>query len=332
MITCPPRSAHTSFVTPKPPRRDDTSPTRGGSSVRWPGLAGLCALCVLASALVATPAQAASKKEEAAALSVVAGAKAKSGQHKICAEMYVQCYRLDPSFLGYLYSAARCAQKAGNLDDAEKHYREFDLRAPTEHPLRKRTALHLKEIMVARSKQVAAAEKAKAEQAKAAKAAAAKAAADAKRRAAAQGSGGQGNAGAGNSGAGNSGAGQGVAKPAPAKPMSGQTLAGLSLSGGGVVLLGVAGWLAAGASSDASALNDDLSAKRGGLITGVAHQDAVDRQASIHGKRNLALAAGGLGAAALATGLWLWLSDTDEPAKSTLWLTPAGQVGWRVQW
>lgn len=85
--------------------------------------------------------------KEAAAISVVARSKSDSGDYAMCADLYHQAYALDPGFIGYLYSAARCEQKAELLDRAEKHYRVFLQRSPEDTSLAKRAKKHLIALM-----------------------------------------------------------------------------------------------------------------------------------------------------------------------------------------
>lgn len=89
--------------------------------------------------------------DEAAAISQIAMAKAKAGDFKLCAELYGQAYRTNPAFLGYLYSAARCAQKGGDLDAAERDYRSLLARAPADDDLAKRARVHIEAVLQARA-------------------------------------------------------------------------------------------------------------------------------------------------------------------------------------
>jgi len=259
-------------------------------------------------------------KQEAAALSVVAGAKAKAGDYKLCAEMYQQCYRLDPSFLGYLYSAARCAQKGGQLDLAEKHYREFISRSPAEHLLRPRADVHMKELMQAR--RVAAEKQALAEKVAAEKAAAEKAKAVAPKPTM-------------------------VSKPIvtarngdagvrkPASVMSGRALRGWIGVGGGVVMAGVAGWLAWRAKSDFDDLKVAITMPSGtSLIDSITHAEAVERNDAIRSGTTMAAITGGLALAAAGAGAYLLLTDA-APAKSALRISPIPghlSAAWELRW
>ena len=108
----------------------------------------LSATCIGADAVGA--AGTVNAANEAAAISQVAMAKAKEGDFKLCAELYRQAYRTNPAFLGYLYSAARCAQKGGDLDSAERDYRSLLARAPADDPLVPRARLHVEDVLKAR--------------------------------------------------------------------------------------------------------------------------------------------------------------------------------------
>lgn len=259
-------------------------------------------------------------KQEAAALSVVAGAKAKAGDYKLCAEMYQQCYRLDPSFLGYLYSAARCAQKGGQIDLAEKHYREFISRSPAEHPLRPRADAHMKELMQARrvaAEKQALAEKAAAEKAAAekAKAAAPKPTMDSKPIVAAR---------------------NGDTRVRKAAPgMSGRALRGWIGVGGGAVMAGVASWLAWRAKSDFDALKVDVSLPAGtSLIDSITYAEAVKRNDAIRSGTTMAAVTGGLALVAAGAGAYLLLTD-EAPAKSALRISPIPghlSAAWELRW
>jgi len=91
-------------------------------------------------------------KEEAAAISQVAAAKNQASDFGLCAELYQQAYHKDPSFLGYLFSAARCEQKAGDLDAAERDFRLFLARNPKGDKLSEKAQQFLDEILEERKK------------------------------------------------------------------------------------------------------------------------------------------------------------------------------------
>lgn len=289
-----------------------------------PPLALVVATLVLLSTVAGLRAvAAATPKQEAAALSVVAGAKAKSGDYKLCAEMYAQCYRMDPSFLGYLYSAARCAQKGGQLDLAERHYRAFLLRAPKEHPLRPRTDKHMVEIMAARK---AAAAKREAAQRAAAEAALRK------KQAQASGHGSD----SGSKDAGKSGdqlPGGGVT--AKATPRSTQAWLGWASVGGGVVAGAVGAVLLLRANADAAALRADLKLPAGSkLISKLTYAEAAERRDAVASSSRMGGAAIGVGAALAAAGAVLLWTDTPR-ATSSLHLSPIPgnmQAVWEFRW
>lgn len=94
--------------------------------------------------------EAAGARDEAAALSAVAATKAKAGEFALCASLFHEAYRKDPAFLGYLYSAARCEQKAGDLDAAERDYRQFLARSAPGAQLTDKAKENLDEILEAR--------------------------------------------------------------------------------------------------------------------------------------------------------------------------------------
>lgn len=95
-------------------------------------------------------------QEEAAAVSQVAAAKNVAGEFTLCGNLYQQAYRTDPSFLGYLFSAARCEQKAGDLDAGERDFRLFLARSPSGDDLNEKAQQFLDEILDVRRKAVAA--------------------------------------------------------------------------------------------------------------------------------------------------------------------------------
>lgn len=120
----------------------------------------LCALlclqspCVFAADPKAKPAKVVEDKdkEEAAAISQIAAAKNQASDFGLCAELYQQAYHKDPSFLGYLFSAARCEQKAGDLDAAERDFRLFLARNPKGDKLSEKAQQFLDEILEERKK------------------------------------------------------------------------------------------------------------------------------------------------------------------------------------
>lgn len=129
-------------------------------SRRTPVVALLSALLLLPSlgAFAADPKAKPAKvgedkdKEEAAAISQIAAAKNQASDFGMCAELYQQAYHKDPSFLGYLFSAARCEQKAGDLDAAERDFRLFLARNPKGDKLSDKAQQFLDEILEERKK------------------------------------------------------------------------------------------------------------------------------------------------------------------------------------
>ncbi len=93
-----------------------------------------------------------SASEEAAAISQVAAGKHEAGEFALCGDLYQQAYRKDPTFLGYLFSAARCEQKGGDLDAAERDFRAFLARNPKGDKLSDRAEQFLGEVLDARRK------------------------------------------------------------------------------------------------------------------------------------------------------------------------------------
>jgi tetratricopeptide (TPR) repeat protein len=87
---------------------------------------------------------------EAAALSQVAASKNDAGEFKLCADLYLQAFRTDPGFLAYLFGAARCEQKAGDLEAAERDYRVFLQRVPSDDPYAPKAQGFLQEVQTLR--------------------------------------------------------------------------------------------------------------------------------------------------------------------------------------
>ena len=253
-------------------------------------------IAVLLAILVAAPAplwaQASSKVEEAAALSVVAAAKAKAGQHKLCADMFVQAYKLDPSYLGYLYSAARCSQKAADLDGAEQGYRAFLARAPKEHPLRGRATDHLAEIVKRREGQQSPTETGGKKPEK-------------------------------------PGAEQGQPKPnpllPPPRPMPTMVKLGWGGVAGGILLLGAGTATLMSVSGDRDDLEKKLVQDRqSGLVGGISHAEATEQAATINATNVLGFTLAGLGAVAAISGVILVIND-ERRAGPTTTLAPMGR-------
>jgi len=269
-------------------------------SIRGPRL--LCVIALVVLLPLAATAAPTNKADEAAALSVVAASKAKSGAYAMCADLYVQAYRLDPSYLGYLYSAARCWQKAKRIDDAERGYRAFLKRAPKEHPLHSRARSHLDEIIENRGKTPVNTGKDKTD-------------------------------GAGNSAAGTTKptkpGGTTITKPLvpPDKPMSGTAMAGWgAVIGGG--LIGVTGIvLTLLNESDRAQLKQDLTPKSGfALIHDESHASAQERADDVNGRGIVAFSLTGIGIVAAVTGAYLVWSDDDKRTQASIVPTGRGAL------
>ncbi len=267
-----------------------------------------------AAATAAPTAQTAAIKrnpDEAAAVSIVAATKAKAGDFAMCRELFLQAYRLDPAFLGYLYSAARCAHKGGDLDAAERDYRAFVERAAAEDPMRERADQHLEEIYARRAKQVGAGGKATPGD-------------DGSGKAKVDGDGDRGSGGGGSDG--------GRVTDVD-RPLGGRGIAGLGLIGGGVAAIGGGVVLALMAVSERDALLGELKPSGGNtLVWGQSHQDAAAKADTIDGRVRLGVGLGVVGAVLVGGGVYLWLS---RPAEATAWRllpTPGGvalQAVWR---
>ena len=247
-------------------------------------------------------------KDEAAAISLVAMGKAKAGNYALCADLYVQAYRIDPSFLGYLYSAARCQQKAGKLDDSERNYRVYLKRAPPDDELVARARQHLNEIMAARKEALSGADKAgqpvfdtpekrslvtrrpssdpaveKTPMVPTAEAVEKKA-----------------------------------VEPGP--PVAGWKgpMAWSGLIGGSLLALSGTGLLVVGQMKQ-STLEDDLATSGGGKIVTMSRQQALDREAENFSTMRSGAVLAGVGVIAAAAGYW-WLDSTRA----------GGVFGWNV--
>ncbi len=250
--------------------------------------------------------QAAAKiKEEAAAISQVAEEKNNAGDFAMCGELFQKAYRLDPSYLGYLFSAARCEQKAGQLDAAERDYRQFIARTPPGDKLAEKAKKYLDEILEERKKAPPADVKpadSKPEEVKPA-----------------------------------------VTKPAEVKPAEGDAatpevtvpkaaepkvpqqvwmtvIGGATLAVVGVALIGIGAAQRANLQADLTAQSD------GGLITSTTPAAARDRESSYRTAMYSGAACVALGAAATGFGLWLWHAEPAPPAEGVkaarLWLAP----------
>ncbi len=103
------------------------------SSPRWltriPLVTCLCALWLALTATAQTP----SVKDRAAAASIMAKGELDAGRFAKAAELYHQAFAIDPAEPGYLFSAARAADKGGDLPAAERDYTAFLKSAPPKH-------------------------------------------------------------------------------------------------------------------------------------------------------------------------------------------------------
>lgn len=236
-----------------------------------------------------------SAKEEAAAISQVATAKHQAGDFALCAELFHQAYDKDPTYLPYLFSAARCLHKKGELDAAERDYRQFLARSPKGAQLVDKAQEYLDQLLEAR-KQLKAATPAEpkptelvvkpADPAPAATPTAVV-----------------------------------IAPPAvPAeKPMTGLQKIGWAAVGLGVAGMGAGAWALASASSDRTALHQDLAPADSKLVVGLTRAEAQARADQIAGRTTLGTVATGAGALLAAAGAWLALRGPAEVA-----VAPAG--------
>ncbi len=275
--------------------------TRRESSARSWSSRLVAAACI---ALVIWPAMATAKpaktrpsknraaQEQAAALSQVAAAKNEAGDFKLCAEFYHQAYRTDPTFLGYLFSAARCEQKAGDLDAAERDFRQFLARAPKEDELVAKASAYLDEILAERQKARPVDKQAPADKPAPVEPPAAVTP---------------------------------VQAPSQTPPSSGNGL-GWAVLGGGAALAAVGAYLVADGLAARAALEDDLALPQGGIITKLSPSEARDRESSYRTRLGLGGGLVGLGVAALGAGVWLLVRTPSDVAVAPA-LLPSGQAG-----
>ncbi len=126
--------------------------------------ARLTAVVTVLSAVLVAPSfspsaccQQPSKADRAEAIAVVAAAKSRVGELKVCNKLYLQAFRIDVSCPIYLYKAARCAHQGADLISAQDGYQAFLARAGTTHALRALAQQHLDSLAASRSKQSSAA-------------------------------------------------------------------------------------------------------------------------------------------------------------------------------
>ncbi|MSQ82875.1 MAG: hypothetical protein EXR77_08155 [Myxococcales bacterium] len=145
-----------------PPKSSAVSLSNKSRTPTGPALALGVLLAATLAGLAAQPALAVDKsaKEEAAAISQVATAKHQAGDFALCAELFAQAYAKDPTYLPYLFSAARCLHKKGDLDGAERDYRQFLARSPKGAQLVDKAQEYLDHLLVARQAQTLEAQKA----------------------------------------------------------------------------------------------------------------------------------------------------------------------------
>lgn len=269
-----------------------------------------------------------SDKDEAAAISQVAGAKAKAGEFAMCAALFQQAYAKDPSYLAYLFSAARCAQKAGDLDAAERDFRTYLARCPKGDKLADKAQQYLGEILE---------ERRKAPPAPAPSAPAPQSAAP------------------------NGPPGPPEA-PVQAEPKGGTPVesrpnaeklpdatpqlpavhqvepvpgrGGLWLALGGVALLAGGAVLWSQGQGQASDLEAELGRRGDGLVLGMSHAEAQSRQDDANRAIGLGIGLAATGALLAAAGGWWWLSSPGQPeGKAVLRLGPGpAPLGLALQW
>lgn len=241
----------------------------------------------------ARPSKNRAAQEQAAALSQVAAAKNEAGDFKLCAEFYHQAYRTDPTFLGYLFSAARCEQKAGNLDAAERDFRDFLARAPKGDELVGKAGEFLDEILAERHKARQVDKQPPADQPAAVEPPAAVTPVQ--------------------------------APPQEPSPSSGNGVAWAVL-GGGAALAAVGAYFVADGLAARTALQHDLALPQGGIITKLSPSEAHDRESSYRTRLGLGGGLAGLGVVALGAGVWLLVRTPSDVAVAPT-LLPAGRSG-----
>ncbi len=227
------------------------------------------------------------KAEQAAAISIAARGKAQAGDFKTCAELYHQAWLMDASERGYLYSAARCEQKAGLLTRASQDYARYLDGATANDALAQKARAHQIEVQAALRRE--AATKARVEALKRA---------DQQREAARKAS------------QARSQAAQKAKMTAMAKKGSAATTArpmAWSGVGGGVAVAAVGGWLLWSASSSIATLEGQLANKQDGRIVGISHEKATAAQSSANVRAGAGIAMVGVGLAAMGFGTWLLL-------------------------
>lgn len=237
-----------------------------------------------------------SHAEEAAALSIVAKAKADAGEFALAADMYEAAYRMDPTVGGYLYSAGRCAHKGGLWARAVENYKHYRQVTPPADPAYAKAGEYLAEteIELAKVEKTKAEDQAKvdAEKAAAANAAAAEKAktAEAAKKAAE------------------------IRVPIVQKPVAAawKKPASMGAIGVGVVALGLGGYFAARGLGEIGDLQAKLDQKdASGKVTGIEREAALTAQSDGNRHKWVGGALIGSGAILAAVGTWLYFSLDD---------------------
>lgn len=270
-------------------------------------------------------------KDEAAAISQVAGAKAKAGEFALCAALFHQAYAKDPGYLAYLFSAARCAQKAGELDGAERDFRTYLARCPKGDKLAEKAEQYLAEILEERKKAPPAVATPPQETAGAAspkgepKAAAERPAGTEKP-----------------AGAPPPEVPAPVEKIADSTPKTAAVLraepspsrGGLWLALGGVALMAGGAALWAQGQSQASELDGQLSGRGDGLVLNQSYAEAMGRQDDANRAIGLGLGVAVVGALLTGAGSWWWLkAPADSAGIASVRLGPGpAAMGVSLQW
>ncbi len=269
-------------------------------------IVGILALMVALTGLASTATAQAelSKAEQAAAVSLAARTKYKEGNYKTCAAMYREAFTMDPAQVGYLYSAALCAQKAGNLEAAQRDYQKVLGLQKSDDPYAAKARKHIGEVRAALiAKQRADAARRRAEWQR--KQAAAKA--ERKRKAAAAAAAARKRAADAKKGA--------TARPSWYRPV------GWGSVGVGIVAAGLGGWLLVDGMSAVETLQgqlDDTDAH--GKIVGIHRDQALTDEAAARDQQKLGggILAAGVVVAAVGTYLLQPAAPAKTPRRATL--------------
>lgn len=242
-----------------------------------------------------------SHSEEAAALSIVAKAKADAGEFALAADMYEAAYRMDPTVGGYLYSAGRCAHKGGLWAKAVENYKHYRQVTPPADPAYAKAGEYLAEteLQLAKVDKIKAEEQAKVDAEKAAAANAAAVSAAERARAA-----------------------DAAKKAAEVKIPTLQRLApatwkkptAMGAIGVGVVALGLGGYFAASGIGEIGDLQAKLDQRDpNGKVTGIERDAAMTAQSD--GNRHKLVGATLIGTGAILAGIGTWLYFSVEDVK-----------------